>query len=63
MTYLPAINPSAVIASDKYLVINTQKNRIAESAHSMEAGNRAAEVLNQHETRNGRPCIYKVVTK
>lgn len=63
MNFLPPLSPKAVQASDKFLVIDGAKNRIVESAWSMEAANNAAEVLNKHEQRNGRPCIYKVITK
>lgn len=63
MNYLPPLNKSAVSPMDKFLIINLVRNQIVESAHPMAAANNAAEILNQHEQRNGRPCIYKVVHK
>lgn len=63
MKYLPPLNPSAVHPSDQFLIVNPIRKQIVESAGSMLAANDAAQILNQHEQRNGRPCIYKVIHK
>lgn len=55
--------PKAVDPRDSFVVVNQVTGNNVESHPTMKGANDAAEILNKHETRNGRHCIYKVITR
>lgn len=48
---------------DKALVINTMTHAVINGEYNLGAANRAAEILNDHERRNGRLAVYTGVNR
>lgn len=53
-----ALNPQAFLPGETWMVKDSATNRPIEGARSEAAALKAASVLNEHETRNGRPAVY-----
>lgn len=53
-----ALEPQAFSVGETWMVKNSATNRPTEGAGSEAAALKAAAVLNDHETRNGRPAVY-----
>lgn len=63
MSYSDPWGPKQFDPKDPFLVVKGHDAIPVESQPTMKQANDAVEILNKHEQRNGRPCIYKVVHK
>ncbi len=52
-------NPRAFFETETYCVWNTANKCPVQSDFSSEVAERSCGILNDHETRNGRPAVYR----